>query len=188
MPKYQIKTSQTNDLTLQYNFASTQAAKNYYCSKILGMNYDGGDGFTVSSNYFEEMGVLLSLYSQEKCYAIKSLSQSVNDLYRWGGYKSEYSGNSNRKIIGEDHFLNSIHKKCDQLFNKLALHVNDISNISMPKQCCEADNIAELPTHFSCTDDNASYRQMLLNIGCSEDEGVCDYSGEEYNIFQSDEL
>ncbi len=189
MPKYQIKTSETNDMImLQYNFASTQEAKRYYCNKTLGMDYNGGDAFSVSSKYFEEMGVLLSLYSKEKCYAIKSLSQSVDDLYRWGGYKSKYSGNTNRKIISEERFLNFIHKKCDQLFNKLKLHVNDISNISMPKQCCEADHVAELPTNFACTNDNIDYRQMMNQIGCSENEVVCDYTGGEYNIFKSDEL
>jgi hypothetical protein len=189
MPRYRIKTSETPDMiTLDYNFASIQEAKKYFCNKILGMNYNDGDGFAVSSKYFEEMGVLLSLYSKEKCYAIKSLSQSIYDLYKWGNYIGEYGSRTNKEVIGEESLLNSIHKKCNQLFNVLKLKVGESHKIFMPSICCEADQVAKSPNNFSCNKDNSDYKKMMNEIACSEEEGVCDYTGEVYTIFRSDEL
>lgn len=153
------------------------------------MDYDGGDGFAVSSKYFEEMGVLLSLYSNEKCYAIKSVSQSIEDLKRWGGYKSAYSKKTNKEVIGEEYFLESIYKKCDQLAKVLKLKVEDASKIFMPEICCVAYQATKSSEDLSCIDDYFNYMDQ---IGCSKNEGVCDGGGVErggyYTIFNSDEL
>jgi|GEM_PF-6415166 len=202
MPIYKIQKLQS-DYAIQYKFSSTQAGKSYFCNKILNMDYSDRDSFSRSSTYFEEMAILLSSYSKEKCYALKSFSHSINDHKKWGESKSEFSVRSNKEIIGES-FLDSTYIKCGELFNKLKSHVN-IKDISMPNICCEADNAAKSPTNFSCKDDNMGYRHMMNQIGCSEDEDVCELdnsnqtcsynkdhelecSGSDYSIFESDLL
>ena len=186
MPQYKIKTSETPEgFEVGYNFASTQEAKRYFCNKIIGRNYDGGDGFAVSSKYFEEMGVLLSSYSNEKCYVIKSFTQSIDDLERWSEYKSELSGKTNRKILGE-RFFDSINKKCTQLFTALKVKVEDSSKIAIPEICCEADKAVKSKHNLVCVEDYFAYMDQ---IGCSKNEGVCDGGGlGGYTIFLSDEL
>lgn len=180
MPKYQIKTSSSNDYIIEYTFASIKAAKKYFCNKILALNYDDGDGFSVSSKYFEEMGVLLSKYSNEKCYAINSLELSIHDLAKWGNYKHGYDGETNKEMVGK-YFSESIHNKCEQLLNKLNLHVTANNDIYMPNVCCEAKSVEE-PSSFHCS--NELYSEMLTTkIGCSNLEGACEGN---YDTFQSD--
>ena len=188
MPNYRIQTSESHDYFIEYHFASVQKAKNFFCTKILNLDYSDRDNFTRSANYFEEMGVLLSSYSNEKCYAIGSLSQSAYDLYKWGKSVSEYSKRTNREIIGSEDFLNSIDKRCDALLNVLKTKVADHNNIFMPHICCEADPFAQSSNKFSCDKDNQGYIAMLEENGCSQDEGVCDVIGGRYTIFASDEL
>jgi hypothetical protein len=180
MPKYQIKTSGSADYAVEYTFCSIKEAKTYFCNKILTLDYQGGDGFTVSSKYFEEMGVLLSKYSNEKCYAIKSLAYSIYDYSKWGSYNYDSNDRTNKEIIGE-YFLESLHKKCEQLFNKLNLHVKSNDDIYMPNICCEAGNNAQDASSFHCSKD--LYLELIGKIGCSDLEDVCEGN---YDTFKSD--
>lgn len=180
MTTYKIKTSTSDPYTLEYRFSSIKAAKQYFCDKILSLDYDDKDGFSISSNDFETMGVLLAKYSNEKCYAIKSLGQSVSDLNRWGKYERE-SGRTNREITGDEYFLNSVGKKCNQLYELAKLHVKDVNDILMPNICCEA--VDQSPADFKCVNDYNGYSQMLTKIGCSKYEGLCEG---DYDTFKSD--
>lgn len=181
MPKYQIKTSSSNDYTVEYPFASIKAAKAHFCNKILKLNYDGGDGFVISSKYFEEMGTLLSKYSNEKCYAIKSLAYSIYDYSKWGRYKSDYSDITNKEIIGKL-FSESLHNKCEQLLNKLNVHVGANDDVYMPNICCKAADNTQDFSNFHCSTD--LYLELITTkIGCSNLEDVCEGN---YDTFKSD--